>query len=167
MSTPTKPNITSDKKKFLLCIDDHSDVLAIMSEFLQVSGYSVLTASSGHSGLKLLAENKVDGVIVDYEMPRRMGDAVAKDIRRLHPDLPILMFSGYVPEIPSTAFENVDVVVTKGERATELLRAIAGMFRPSPGRKRAVGRKLNGGNAARKKPVVPTSSTKTARRRTG
>ena len=165
MSMPNKPTPTNGKK-FLLCIDDHSDVLAIMSEFLQASGYSVLTASSGHAGLKLLAEHRVDGVIVDYEMPRRMGDAVAKDIRRLHPDLPILMFSGYVPDIPSTAFDNVDVVVTKGERATELLRAIAGMFGPSQPRKPRTGQKLGGGNPSRKKPAA-RSATKIARRRTG
>jgi len=116
--------------------------------------------------LKLLAEHRVDGVIVDYEMPRRMGDAVAKDIRRLHPDLPILMFSGYVPDIPSTAFDNVDVVVTKGERATELLRAIAGMFGPSQPRKPRAGQKLGGGNSPRKKPPA-RSATKIARRRTG
>jgi len=117
-----------DHKKFLLCIDDHSEVLAILREFLQSSGYSVLTAASGHAGLNLLAANRVDAVIVDYEMPRKSGDLVAKEIRRSHPELPILMFSGYVAELPTSAFQHVDAVVTKGERAAALLEAIAGLF---------------------------------------
>jgi two-component system response regulator GlrR len=117
-----------DHKKFLLCIDDHSEVLAILREFLQSSGYSVLTAASGHAGLKVLAANQVDAVIVDYEMPRKSGDLVAKEIRRSYPQLPILMFSGYVSELPASAFQHVDAVVTKGERAAALLEAIAGLF---------------------------------------
>jgi CheY-like chemotaxis protein len=113
----------------VLCIDDHSEVLAILREFLQTSGYSVLTAANGKAGLKLLASNPVDAVIVDYEMPGKSGAEVAREVRRLRPHVPILMFSGYVAELPATAFENVDAVVAKGERAAALLEAIAGLFR--------------------------------------
>jgi len=57
----------------VLCIDDNRESLQIRKLLLEMQGYAVLTADSGHAGLSLLAENLVDVIVLDYRMPERMG----------------------------------------------------------------------------------------------
>jgi hypothetical protein len=55
----------------------------------------VLIAGNGASGLRLLAGNPVDVVILDYHMPDMDGLAVALAIRARYGRLPIVLLSGY------------------------------------------------------------------------
>jgi CheY-like chemotaxis protein len=51
----------------------------------------VLTAENGVVGLKLLAENSVDLIVLDYHMPEMDGLAVATAIRKCHEHIPIVL----------------------------------------------------------------------------
>jgi CheY-like chemotaxis protein len=53
-------------------------------------------------------------------MPEMKGDAVAREIRRRHPHVPILMLSGQI-DAPKRAFSAVDAFVAKGQPPTVLL----------------------------------------------
>src|SRR5581483_6247409 len=57
-------------------------------------GFDVLTATSGEEGVKLAATHHVDVVVTDYEMPGMNGEAVAAAIKKIDPELPIVLFSG-------------------------------------------------------------------------
>ncbi len=114
----------SDGARCLLCVDDHPEVLAIMGEFLRVSGYSVLTAPSGARGLQLLQRNPVDAVILDYEMPKMDGAELALRIKSDRPELPVLMFTGYPADVPEDVRRSVDAFVVKGDPAEKLLQTI-------------------------------------------
>jgi len=127
----------NSRKKLLLCIDDHAEVLELLREFLEVSGFSVLTAINGRRGLKALENNPVDAVLVDYDMPGMKGDAVAAQIQKTQPNVPILIFSGYAADLPARIHSVADGVFMKGEKATELLAAIRRLFR-APRKKLAV-----------------------------
>ncbi len=48
----------------LLCIDDSEAELEIRKTVLQFHGYRVLTAENGREGLELIAENKIDVVLL-------------------------------------------------------------------------------------------------------
>ena len=117
------PGESKSKKKVILCIDDDPSVLECESEFLATFGYTVLTAPSGHEGLKLAFKNCVDVVIVDYYMPEMNGQEVAVDIRRLRPQATIIMLSGSVA-VPQEALDTVDAFVAKDRMASHLLQAI-------------------------------------------
>ena len=69
----------------MLCIDDNKDVLAVLSDVLQNSGCSTLTAASGREGLRLLRSISLHVVVLDYEMPEMKGDLIAQTIRRYKP----------------------------------------------------------------------------------
>jgi CheY-like chemotaxis protein len=114
----------SDSARCLLCVDDHPEVLAIMGEFLRVSGYSVLTAPSGARGLQLLQRNPVDAVILDYEMPKMDGAELALRIKSDWPELPVLMFTGYPADVPEDVRGWVDALVVKGDPAEKLLQTL-------------------------------------------
>jgi CheY-like chemotaxis protein len=78
----------------ILCIDDDVAGLEARKELLEISDYEVLIAQSGEQGLRLFVSHPIDAVVLDYEMPGMNGDRVARKMRRVKPDVPILMLSG-------------------------------------------------------------------------
>jgi CheY-like chemotaxis protein len=111
-------------KKTVLCIDDQPEGLAIRKIFLETFGYEVLLAQSGREGLKLLENNTIDALVLDYRMPEMDGAAVALEVRKKWPKLPIVMLSGYVAEIPSHVHNLVSAFVSKGSPPSELLETL-------------------------------------------
>jgi len=105
----------------VLSIDDRAESLRIRKLMLETDGFSVLTATSGAYGLKLLAENPVDVVVLDYRMPEMDGFAVANVIRDRYGKLPVLLLTAYPEEVPQELHRIVNSFVTKGESPEALL----------------------------------------------
>ncbi|WP_133366767.1 response regulator [Qipengyuania sediminis] len=84
----------------ILLVEDEDMVRAVAERALTRAGYTVTTASDGEEGLGLVANSKerFDLVLSDVVMPAMDGPAMAKAIRRVHPDIPILFMSGYAEE---------------------------------------------------------------------
>ena len=111
------------RKRIILLIDDEQKQLRLHEVVLELSGYTVLTASSGRQGLALLSSCTVDEVLLDYEMPEMDGGKVAAEIKKTHPELPILMLSGY-ELLPKDALQFVNGFVSKRNVPTFLQLAI-------------------------------------------
>lgn len=81
-------------KKKILIIDDDGAMLRMMKTWLSVK-YRVYMASSGKIALSFLAQNPVDLVLLDYEMPVMSGPDVLKDIRgsQTLKDLPVIFLT--------------------------------------------------------------------------
>jgi CheY-like chemotaxis protein len=103
MPSPAKVSPQSSLKKLILCIDDHRPGVRARKLILEGAGYRVLTASSGRIGLRLMRRHRVQFVILDYRMPKMDGEAVAREIRRMHPHIPVIMLSGQI-NLPHKAF---------------------------------------------------------------
>ena len=112
------------QSRLLLCIDDDEDVLECEKAFLESFGYTVLTAPSGGKALELASIHSVDLVVLDYFMPEMDGQELAVRMKRLRPQLPIIMLSGAV-DVPDQALELVDAFIAKDRLASQLLLAIA------------------------------------------
>jgi CheY-like chemotaxis protein len=110
-------------KRILLCIDDETTGLRIRKMILERSGYEVFTAESGPSGLEVFAAHPVDAVILDYFMPGMHGGEVAREMKRLKPEVPILLLSAYL-DLPQGALEKVEAFITKGQSPQLLLDKI-------------------------------------------
>ena len=142
MSSPSKPP-TDDppRRRKILCIDDQPDGLAIRKLFLETFGYDVVLARSGAEGLRILNDTSLDGVLLDYRMPGMDGAAVAAEIRRLRPELPVVMLSGYVADIPKSVHNLVNAFVSKGSPPAELIAALDKAL--GPGEKKPSGRNIS------------------------
>jgi CheY-like chemotaxis protein len=81
-------------KPLILCVDDDKSVLDLMRMALEHKGYRVLAANDGRAALEAFAACPVDAVVLDYEMPGMNGDEVAKEMVRIKPHIPKLLFSG-------------------------------------------------------------------------
>jgi CheY-like chemotaxis protein len=104
---------------------------------LETQGYSVLTADNGPEGLRLLAENRVDIIVLDYVMPDMDGLAVATAIRERHGRIPVVLLTGYPKELLQELLDIVDACVTKGRSPDVLLgelRRLTGGARKPPAR---------------------------------
>jgi len=117
----------------ILIIDDDKNVREATRIVLAASGYDVITAESGLSGIDLIGSNGVDLVLLDVFMPGMDGFATAQAIHRSRPNLPIIavsgfMFGGQCPTMPGfdTMATEAGAISTlyKPIKPNDLLRAI-------------------------------------------
>ena len=99
----------------MLLVEDEDTVRAVAERALVRQGYEVTTASDGEDGLEALgraisAGEEFDLVLSDVVMPSMDGPAMAREIRVLRPELPVLFMSGYAEEQlrRSIALDNVN-----------------------------------------------------------
>lgn len=66
----------------ILVIDDERDVLLLCRVNLEFAGHEVLEAASGEAGLRLIAAERPDVVVLDVMLPQLDGISVLEEIRR-------------------------------------------------------------------------------------
>jgi CheY-like chemotaxis protein len=110
-------------KPFILCVDDEELGLQIRRAVLERAGYSVRTALNGREGLDAFSSDPVDLVVLDYSMPGMHGGDVALEMRRLRPQVPIILLSAYV-NLPAEVTRIVDCSMLKGDGPELLLSKI-------------------------------------------
>ncbi len=115
--------MTSRKQHTILCIDDNQVAVSGWSLYLQQRGYAVLSASQSEEGLQLFATQPVSAVILDYNMPGLDGNAVSTLMKRMKPEVPIILFTG-VSELPADILATVDGFMVKGKPPSEMLPII-------------------------------------------
>jgi CheY-like chemotaxis protein len=108
----------------ILCVDDDATMLDLLQRFLEYSGYRALTQADPRVAIALAASETVDAVVIDYLMPELDGAYVAGEIRRLRPQLPIVMFSGSCPPDSRRINDLVESFVHKSEGVPALLAAL-------------------------------------------
>ena len=111
----------------LLCIDDELSILELRKLLLQQQGYDVCTADSGEKGLELFRKEAIDAVLLDYFMPGMKGDEVAREIRRLSPQTPIILVTGFL-SLEQSQVCDVDAFVTKGQSPEVLLATLRNLL---------------------------------------
>jgi PAS domain S-box-containing protein len=81
----------------ILVVEDDPEVLDVTVEILRGFGWEVLTAPDGPSALSVLRRDAdIDALFSDIVMPRGMnGLELARQARRLRPELRVLLASGY------------------------------------------------------------------------
>ena len=80
----------------LLVVDDEPVVLSIVTRKLQSEGFDVTTATNGAEALKVWHDTgPYDAVVSDLSMPVMDGEGLVRALRSDHPNLPILLLSGY------------------------------------------------------------------------
>jgi CheY-like chemotaxis protein len=114
------------KSPAILCIDDEPDAIQIRRMLLESEGYTVFDAATGEEGLRQFQTHEIDAVVVDYWMSGMNGLVVAREIKKLKPEIPIIVLSGYC-ELPGEAVGIADRWILKGRSAQDLLDALAAL----------------------------------------
>ncbi len=108
----------------VLLVDDDEIVREATAEMIRDLGHVVLEANGGVEALgKLAGGLKVDAIVTDYKMPRLNGAELARRVRKLHPNLPVLVITGYtgttedISDLPRLAkpFHQADIAAALAE----------------------------------------------------
>jgi PAS domain S-box-containing protein len=103
---PGAPATAHEKRA--LVVDDEAMVRRATARVVGRLGFEVTTEGTGRGALARLAEQPFDLVLLDLTMPDLDGHAVLAEIRRLYPQTPVILMSGYTAEAapmgPGVAF---------------------------------------------------------------
>ena len=89
-------NLPAGRGETVLIVDDETGVRQITQSTLETFGYRVFTASDGAEAVSRFAEhrNEIDLVLTDVMMPYMDGTSAARSLRKIKPDLKIILVSG-------------------------------------------------------------------------
>jgi two-component system, cell cycle sensor histidine kinase and response regulator CckA len=95
----------------ILFVDDEKSLLDIGHDLLERLGYQVETRASSIDALEAFRADpkKFDLVISDMIMPKMTGDEMARQIRVIRPDIPIILCSGFSERINAQATETIGI----------------------------------------------------------
>lgn len=82
----------SINKKILLAEDD-MNLGKVLTTYLEAKGYSVKHATNGESAYELFCTSDLDICIVDVMMPLKDGFTLAKEIRKMDKQIPIIFLT--------------------------------------------------------------------------
>ena len=86
-----------ERKATVLLVDDEEMIREAVTAVLESLGLTVVTATNGMEALAAVqrADLTVDVVLMDLTMPHMDGREAFHAIRRLHPEMPVILSSGY------------------------------------------------------------------------
>ena len=83
-----------NEKIKVLMVDDEAQFRSTTKKILTRRGFETILAESGEEAIKKLKENP-DVVILDVKMPGMDGHQTLNEIKKRHPDLPVIMLTGH------------------------------------------------------------------------
>ena len=95
-----RPSAARGQGQHVVYLDDYPAMVFMMKATLDVRGYRTTGFEDAQSALEYLRGHidEVDLVVSDYNMPGKSGLEVAREIRRLRPELPVILASGYLTD---------------------------------------------------------------------
>ena len=123
-----QPELPTGRERLVL-VDDDSEVAGTFRRVLARLGYQVEAFTSPVVALERLgrAPERVDLMRTDMVMPEMSGDELARAVRRLRPDLPVILCAAYrssQPDLPGPAIEVIDKPVDPGHLARRVRAAL-------------------------------------------
>jgi len=86
--------------KTILCVEDQLEHMARLTYMLEGIGYEVMPASNAEQAIDLLANQPVDGVLLEYNLTDAAGTALRAQLKAIRPDIPVLLFEGIGAQTP-------------------------------------------------------------------
>ncbi len=100
------------EKRRVLVVEDNLEVGRFANQILQDLGYETVWATNAEEALQLAGADAMgfDAVFSDVVMPGITGVALAKELRRRRPDLPVILTSGYSEELARSGYEGFEFI---------------------------------------------------------
>lgn len=119
----------------ILLVEDEIDFRQVLSEYLTLSGFTVLKANHGRHGLEVFRKEHVDICVLDVMMPVMDGFSMAEQLRKMDPDIPILFLTAKNQKEDKLRGLRIgaDDYITKPFEAEELVLRIHNILRRSAG----------------------------------
>jgi CheY-like chemotaxis protein len=107
----------------VLLVEDNPDVATASAGFLEELGYRVKWATDADAAIREIEQNVITVVFSDMVMPGKMdGIGLARHLKESHPDLPVLLATGYSEA--AQKFNSEFPILRKPYQLHELSRAL-------------------------------------------
>lgn len=95
----------------ILLVDDEEQVVDVAAELLRNLGYDVTGVASSRKALKLFTEasDDFDLLITDLTMPDLTGVELCSEIKKVRPDLPVILCTGYSEKVTTELLDRVGI----------------------------------------------------------
>ena len=117
----------------VLLVEDDTGIAVPLSRALQREGHDVLVVADGHTALARAHDEEVDLLVLDLGLPGMDGLDVCRRLRRVRPDVPVLMLTARTDEVDFVVGldAGADDYVAKPFRLAELLARVRALLRRS------------------------------------
>ncbi|MCP4579648.1 MAG: response regulator [Deltaproteobacteria bacterium] len=114
----------------ILVVDDDATTIKILKETLSSFGYNCRTANDGFEALELIRNEVFSAIICDIRMPGMDGFEVVAAVRKIAPDIPFIVITGFTQEyvydqiIEAGAADYIEKPIKLGELRIKLNRVL-------------------------------------------
>ncbi len=111
----------------VLVVEDEELERDLMTKYFNADGHTAEVAANGREGLQKFQQGKFDLVIIDLAMPEMSGEQLAPVIKRLSPQTPTIMVTGFGDMMLSSGevLPGVDLILSKPLSLGDLRNAVA------------------------------------------
>ncbi len=85
-------------KKRILVVEDDEEMRSLLKEFLNEEGYETDSVDNGSEAYRRLVRELFDLIITDIRMPGLTGLDILPGIRKLQPEVPIIVITAFGSE---------------------------------------------------------------------
>ena len=119
----------------ILLAEDDINLGTLLRDYLKVKNYETILLPDGDEAWKAFNEDKFDICLLDIMMPKRDGITLAKKIREVNPDIPIIFLTAKNMEkdVVDGFTAGADDYMTKPFSMEELLYRIEAILRRTKG----------------------------------
>jgi len=86
-------------RKTILVVDDENGIRMLLREIFSEKGYNILIAETGTEALDVVEKNKIDLIIIDYNLPVMDGIKVLNEMEKNNKRIPSILISGMFENI--------------------------------------------------------------------
>ncbi len=110
----------------ILAIDDQEIIRDLLVNMFGSAGHEVTTAERGEEVIAKFKTQRFDLVVTDLSMPDLSGWEVAREVKKLRPDMPVILITGWGQNQDEEKLKEsgVDRVVTKPFRIEQLMKTV-------------------------------------------
>ncbi len=133
VESPAVKQAESNASGPVLVVEDEAGIRNLAKTALESSGFTVLEAEDGREAIEIMGRHvgDISAVLLDMTMPYMSGEETFTEIRKLDPQVPIILCSGYSEQDVSSRFAGRDAAgfVQKPYRLSDLVSKLQEILR--------------------------------------
>jgi two-component system, response regulator FlrC len=111
----------------ILYVDDDVESRIMVADYLRYLGHEVITVEEAGDALRIARENPLAVMVLDVNLVGLDGPELMAQLRREHPNVPIVLYSGMSPEtdkVKKMLADGANRFLSKNEPLEELVKAL-------------------------------------------